>query len=285
MPKGLGRGLNAFFPREGEKNEEAIQNVPVKDLRANPYQPRKVFNEQAIADLRESIERNGILQPLIVRKSIKGYEIVAGERRFRAAQDCGLEVVPAIVKELTDERMMEIALIENLQREDLNPLEESRAYAKLLEHFDITQEQLAKQLGKSRPHIANHLRLLHLPETIQKEIGDQELSMGHGRALLSLKHDEQMPTAVTAVKEQQLNVRQTEELVQRLNDRGLVEKRKKKEKQPSSAYIRQQEHSLQTYFGTSVNIKKGKKKGKIEIEFLSDEDLERIMELLDQESN
>ncbi|SDI49799.1 ParB/RepB/Spo0J family partition protein [Natribacillus halophilus] len=282
MPKGLGRGLNALFPDELETSEEAVHNIALEDLRVNPYQPRKQFNEQAIDDLSASIKRHGILQPLIVRKSIKGYEIVAGERRFRAAQNSQLEAVPAIVKDLTDDRMMEIALIENLQREDLNPLEESRAYAKLMDHFDFTQEQLAKQLGKSRPHIANHLRLLQLPKTIQQAIGDGELSMGHGRALLGIKQEKEVPDAVKAVKEQALNVRQTEELVQRVNNRGPTSKPKKKEKQPS-AYIREQEHTLQTYFGTSVHIKKGKKRGKIEIEFLTDEDLERILELLDHD--
>ncbi|QDI91648.1 ParB/RepB/Spo0J family partition protein [Salicibibacter halophilus] len=284
MPKGLGRGLNALFPGELDTNEDAVHHIALKELRVNPYQPRKAFNEQAIDDLSASIQRNGILQPLIIRPSIKGYEIVAGERRFRAAQKCGLETIPAIVREFTDDRMMEIALIENLQRENLNPLEESRAYEKLMDHFGITQEELAKQLGKSRPHIANHLRLLQLPEDIQKTIGDGQMSMGHGRALLGLKHAAEMPNAVKTVKEQQLNVRQTEELVQRLNDRGSGNK-KKKEKQEPSAFIREQEDTLQTYFGTSVNIKKGKKRGKIEIEFLSDEDLTRILELLGQDKH
>ncbi|QQK78107.1 ParB/RepB/Spo0J family partition protein [Salicibibacter cibarius] len=284
MPKGLGRGLNALFPGEMDTSADAVHHIALKELRVNPYQPRKDFNEQAIDDLSASIKRNGILQPLIVRTSIKGYEIVAGERRFRAAQKCGLETVPAIVKDFSDDRMMEIALIENLQRENLNPLEESRAYARLMDHFGVTQEELAKQLGKSRPHIANHLRLLQLPEGIQKTIGEGEISMGHGRALLGIKHEAEMPKAVKTVKEQQLNVRQTEELVQRLNNRTPSNKPKKKEKNPSP-YIREQENTLQTYLGTSVNIKQGKKKGKIEIEYLSDEDLARILELLGQDKN
>ncbi|QQK81784.1 ParB/RepB/Spo0J family partition protein [Salicibibacter cibi] len=282
MPKGLGRGLNALFPGEMDTSEDAVHHIALKELRVNPYQPRKDFNEQAISDLSASIKRNGILQPLIVRTSIKGYEIVAGERRFRAAQKCGLETVPAIVRDFSDDRMMEIALIENLQRENLNPLEESRAYAKLMDHFGVTQEELAKQLGKSRPHIANHLRLLQLPEGIQKTIGEGEISMGHGRALLGIKHEGELPKAVKTVQEQQLNVRQTEELVQRLNNRTLSNRAKTKEKEPSP-YIREQENTLQTYLGTSVNIKQGKKKGKIEIEYLSDEDLARILELLGQD--
>lgn len=164
-----------------------VQDIKIGDLRPNPYQPRKTFDPGSIEELKQSILQHGILQPLIVRKSIKGYEIVVGERRYRAAKEAKLKTVPAVVKELTDEQMMEIALLENLQREDLTPIEEAKAYQSLLEHLNITQEELAKRLGKSRPHIANHLRLLSLPPFVQTLISEGKLSMGHGRTLLGIK--------------------------------------------------------------------------------------------------
>ncbi|MFB4161514.1 ParB/RepB/Spo0J family partition protein [Geomicrobium sp. JSM 1781026] len=281
MPKGLGRGLNAYFPDESKGDD--VQTIALKEMRPNPYQPRKTFDDHAIEELAQSIDEHGILQPLLVRKSIKGYDIIAGERRYRAAKHAGLDEVPVIVKTLDDKEMMEIALIENLQREDLNPLEEAMAYEKLQKHLKITQEQLAKKVGKSRPHVANHLRLLQLPEVVQTEISEQRLSMGHGRALLGINHEEQMPEAAYMVIDRQLNVRQTEQLVQEMNERNNKPKRTKEKAKP--IFIREQEHLLQTYFGTSVQIKKGKRKGKIEIEFLSDEDLDRILSLLDQQED
>lgn len=187
MAKGLGKGINALF-NTVDSNEETVEEIKIKDLRPNPYQPRKTFDEDALSDLKESIQQHGVLQPIIVRKSIKGYDIVAGERRFRAAQQVGLTTIPAIVREFSETLMREIALLENLQREDLSPLEEAEAYASLLDHLSVTQEELAKRLGKSRPHIANHLRLLTLPDEVQKLIADGKLSMGHGRTLLSLKN-------------------------------------------------------------------------------------------------
>lgn len=186
MAKGLGKGINALF-NQVDLSEETVEEIKIADLRPNPYQPRKHFDDEALAELKESVLQHGILQPLIVRKSLKGYDIVAGERRFRAAKLAGLDTVPAIVRELSEALMREIALLENLQREDLSPLEEAQAYDSLLKHLDLTQEQLAKRLGKSRPHIANHLRLLTLPENIQQLIAEGTLSMGHGRTLLGLK--------------------------------------------------------------------------------------------------
>ncbi|WP_100400493.1 ParB/RepB/Spo0J family partition protein [Bacillus sp. FJAT-44742] len=282
MGKGLGKGLSAFFPEELTSQEDGVQEVRVKDLRPNPYQPRKVFSKEAIEELRISIERNGILQPLIVRKSIKGYEIVVGERRFRAAQAAKLDRVPAIVKDLSDEKMMEIALIENLQRENLNPLEEAYAYEKLMNYLEVTQEQLSKRLGKSRPHIANHLRLLQLPAKVQQMIGEKELSMGHGRTLLGLKEEKEITKAAEKVLKDKLSVRQTEELVQRINEDVSRGTKKKNEGKPS-VFIKAKEEELRTYFGTSVSIKKGKKRGKIEIEFFSEDDLERILQLMESE--
>ncbi|WP_018923282.1 ParB/RepB/Spo0J family partition protein [Salsuginibacillus kocurii] len=281
MSRGLGKGLSAFFPEGWEEQEDVVQDIPVKELRPNPYQPRKTFPKEAINELKSSVKTHGILQPIIVRKSIKGYEIVVGERRFRAAQELKLEKVPAVVKDLTDEKMMEIALIENLQREDLNPLEEAEAYERLMTQLNVTQEALAKRLGKSRPHIANHLRLIQLPPSIQKRIVNKQLSMGHGRALLGLKRPEQLEEAAKVIEKKGLNVRQAEELVQQMN--GRVSRETSKKKKNVSPYVKHQEETLGSYFGTSVSIKQGKKKGKIEIEFFTEDDLARILELIGQD--
>ncbi|MEB2356997.1 ParB/RepB/Spo0J family partition protein [Bacillus pumilus] len=277
MAKGLGKGINALF-NTVDSNEETVEEIKIKDLRPNPYQPRKTFDEDALSDLKESIQQHGVLQPIIVRKSIKGYDIVAGERRFRAAQQAGLTTIPAIVREFSETLMREIALLENLQREDLSPLEEAEAYASLLDHLSVTQEELAKRLGKSRPHIANHLRLLTLPDEVQKLIADGTLSMGHGRTLLSLKNKNKLAPLVKKIVDEGLNVRQVEKLVQQLNEN--VPRETKKKEAPKDRVLKERESFLQNYFGTSVTIKKQKKKGKIEIEFLSNEDLERILELL-----
>ncbi|UCZ53244.1 ParB/RepB/Spo0J family partition protein [Bacillus shivajii] len=279
MARGLGKGIQAFFPEASNDQDDKVHELKLSELRPNPYQPRKVFEEEAIEELKASIEQHGILQPLIVRKSIKGYEIVAGERRYRAAKSAKLSTVPAVIKELSEDQMMEIALIENLQREDLNPLEEAKAYQKLLEHLQVTQEQLSKKLGKSRPHIANHVRLLQLPQLAQEFIAEGKLSMGHGRALLGLKRKEKLTATIQKVINEKLSVRQLEELVQRINDNVSRETKKKPQLPP---IIRERESRLKEYFGTNVNIKKGKKKGKIEIDFFSEEDLERIMDLLQQ---
>ncbi|USK28627.1 ParB/RepB/Spo0J family partition protein [Metabacillus hrfriensis] len=281
MAKGLGKGINALFTNMEVSNDETLQEIKIKDLRPNPYQPRKTFLPGAIEELKESILQHGILQPIIVRKSIKGYEIVVGERRFRAAKAAGLHVVPAVIRELTDQQMMELALLENLQREDLSPIEEAGAYQSLLDHLHITQEELAKRLGKSRPHIANHLRLLSLPDTIQTLISEGKISMGHGRTLLGLKKKDKLKALADKIMKEQLNVRQVELLVQQLNENVPRETKKKAVSQ--DIFIKERESYLREYFGTSVTIKQQKKKGKIEIEFFSKEDLERILELLEAE--
>ncbi|AGF25520.1 MULTISPECIES: ParB/RepB/Spo0J family partition protein [Bacillus amyloliquefaciens group] len=276
---GLGKGINALF-NQVDLSEETVEEIKISDLRPNPYQPRKQFDDESLAELKESIIQHGILQPIIVRKSLKGYDIVAGERRYRAAKLAGKETVPAIVRDLSESLMREIALLENLQREDLSPLEEALAYDSLLKHLDLTQEQLAKRLGKSRPHIANHLRLLTLPESIQNLIAEGTLSMGHGRTLLGLKNKNKLEQLVKKVVEEQLNVRQLEQLIQQLNNN--VPRETKKKEPVQDVVLKERESYLQNYFGTTVNIKRQKKKGKIEIEFFSNEDLERILELLSE---
>lgn len=278
MARGLGRGLDAFFPEIKEADNDVIQNIPIDECRANPYQPRRTFHADAIEELKDSILEYGIIQPLIVRKSIKGYQIVVGERRFRAAKEAKLEAVPAIVKELSDDRMMELALLENLQREDLTPIEEAQAYSNLISELGVTQEDLSKKLGKSRSHIANMTRLLSLPDQVIAYINNGDLSMGHGRALLALKDVEQVIYMANKIRQDKLNVRQVEQLIQELNHKRDEKKPKKSKK---DIFIQERESFLREKFGTSVKINRGKRKGKIEIEFFSDEDLERIIDMLE----
>ncbi|MEH7155515.1 ParB/RepB/Spo0J family partition protein [Neobacillus drentensis] len=281
MAKGLGKGLNAFFADASK--EEVVQEIKLNELRPNPYQPRKTFQPETINELKESIIEHGILQPLVVRKSIRGYEIVVGERRFRAAREAKLETVPAVVRTLSEQQMMELAVLENLQREDLNPIEEGLAYQLLMEKLKMTQEEVAKRLGKSRPHIANHIRLLSLPQKIQESISNGKISMGHGRALLGLRQKELLSSLVEKVTKDGLNVRQLEKLIQQLNE--SVPRETKKPEKKKDVFIKEREHFLRERFGTTVNIKQNKNKGKIEIEFFSREDLERILEMLDQEDS
>lgn len=280
MSRGLGKGLNALITSNMIEEEEHVLEIPVADIRPNPYQPRKEFESSAIEELAQSIKEHGIIQPLIVRKSIKGYELVAGERWLRAAKSLGLKKVAAVVKDYSDQQLMEIALIENLQRENLNPLEEAEAYEKLISHHSYTQEQLAKKIGKSRPHVANMLRLLQLPEQIRKMVSASDLSMGHARALLGVEKEElQLQLAKEAVKKG-LSVRQLEELVKQANVSRETSKKKPLKKEPQ---LIQLEERLRSRLGTSVKIKKGTKRGKIEIDFYSQEDLQRILEILEQE--
>lgn len=275
MVRRLGKGLDALFP-EVVESEDSIHELAIDECRPNPYQPRKTFHAEAIEELKISIIEYGIIQPLIVRKSIKGYEIVAGERRFRAAKEAGLETVPAVIKELTDHQMMEIALLENLQREDLTPIEEAEAYSNLMTELKITQEELSKKLGKSRSHIANTVRLLGLPEKVIEFINNGDLSMGHGRALLGLQDKESVLSVAKKARKEKLNVRQVERLVNQFN----TTKPTKKTKPRKDIYLSDRESLLRERFGTGVNITRGKNKGKVEIEFYSDDDLERIIEIL-----
>jgi len=278
VAKRLGKGLDAFFPEIKETNDEQIQEINIDECRPNPYQPRQTFPADSIEELKESILEYGIIQPLIVRKSIKGYEIVVGERRFRAAKEAELTTIPAVIKDLTDERMMELALLENLQREDLTPIEEAQAYKNLMNELNITQEELSKRLGKSRSHIANMVRLLALPKQAIAYINNGELSMGHGRALLGLKDQNLLPSIVKKINKEKINVRQVEQLIHKLNKKQV----KKKEKPKKDVFIQERETVLRERLGTGVHIRRGKRKGKIEIEFYTDDDLERIIQLLEK---
>ncbi|EHZ1730074.1 ParB/RepB/Spo0J family partition protein [Listeria monocytogenes] len=277
MAKGLGKGINALF-NNVDTNEETVQNIAIKEIKPNPYQPRKIFDAKAINELRDSIKIHGVLQPIILRNTDKGYEIVVGERRYRAAKEAKLKEIPAVVRDLTEEEMMELSVIENLQREDLSPLEEAESYQFLMKKLSLTQAKLAERVGKSRPYIANFVRLLTLPEEVQIMLRDGSLSAGHGRVLLGLKLKKNIiPTAKKAVA-QGLTVRQLEDVVNNLNENVSRETIK-----PARVpiFIRESESQLRDKFGTAVSIKRRDKKGKIEIEFLSDDDLDRILEILD----
>ncbi|WP_281659431.1 ParB/RepB/Spo0J family partition protein [Halobacillus sp. Cin3] len=277
MVRGLGRGLDSLIT--GSMEDDELIDVAVGACRPNPYQPRRQFDKEALDGLQQSIETHGILQPLIVRKSIKGYEIIAGERRLRAARQAALETVPAIVKNLTDEEMMELALLENLQREDLSPVEEARSYEKLIKELNVTQEILSKRLGKSRSHIANLIRLLSLPQEVIELIESGSLSMGHGRALLGLKdRSEQIALAGRIVKES-LNVRQVERLI---HEKNQTRSKDKKQPKPADVFLKERETDLRNRLGTAVKIQKGRRKGKIEIEFTNEADLERILDMFQE---
>lgn len=278
MAKRLGKGLNALI---GDINAEIdeVEQLAISDCRTNPYQPRKTFDADALEELKVSIEEYGIIQPLIVRKSIKGYEIVAGERRFRAAKMAGLTMVPAIVKDFDDHKMMEIALLENLQREDLTIIEEALAYKGLLDELKLTQDELSNKIGKSRSHISNTIRLLSLPDDVIASVNNGELSMGHARAILGLKDKDHINQLVKNIIKNELNVRQVEKLVHSLNENKQTEK-KTKQKTKKDIFILRQEEILREHLGTNVKIEKNKQKGKIEIEFYSNEELEKLINVL-----
>ncbi|MGX6971455.1 ParB/RepB/Spo0J family partition protein [Vagococcus bubulae] len=287
--KGLGRGIDALFQdlstiEEVDIQSESVQDIPLAELRPNPYQPRKTFDEKALEELASSIKQSGVFQPIIVRKSsVKGYEIIAGERRFRASKLAGKETIPAIIREFDEERMMQIAVLENLQREDLNPLEEAEAYEMLMKNLDLTQVELSEKLGKSRPYIANYLRLLTLPKVVKDLVQKESLSMGQARTLLGLKKKEDILVVANRAIKEGLTVRQLEQIVTQMNDIPKKELVKKKELQPKPYYIRESEERLMDKFGTSVHIQEKEGKGKIEIEYLSSSDLTRILDLLDIE--
>lgn len=281
---GLGRGMEALFAtyEETPSEHEVIQEIALSDIRPNPYQPRKFFDEEALQELAESIKQTGVFQPIIVRQSvIKGYELIAGERRVRASELAGKTTIPAIVRQLDETTMIEIAVVENLQREDLNPLEEAQAYEMLMDKLNLTQAEVAERMGKSRPYIANYLRLLTLPEAVKQWVIDGELSMGQARTLLGLKDKSQLLSVAEQVIETQLTVRQLEDLVQAYNREPEAEpERKPKDKPLKSSYIIACEQRIQEHFGTGATIHQRGEKGKIEIEFLSESDLIRILDLL-----
>lgn len=280
MVKRLGKGLDALIPSLDVEENDQIIEAPIQQIRPNPYQPRKEFDEKSLDELADSIKEHGVIQPLIVRKGIKGYELVAGERRLRASERAGLTSVPVVVREFSNEQVMEIALIENLQRENLNAIEVAQAYDKIMKQFTLTQEELAKKVGKSRPHVANFMRLLQLPQEIQDFVSRGTLSMGHARALLAVDDPHLRLKLAKEAIHKELSVRQIEELIKQLTQNVSRETKSKPKK---DVFLSQWEEKLRQTFATSVQIKRGKTKGRIEIEFYTDEDLERIMDLISGE--
>jgi len=279
LGKGLGRGLDALFQENSQ--DEVIEDLNVSELRPNPYQPRLEFDEAALSELSESIKMHGVLQPIVVRKTIKGYDIVVGERRFRASKLAGKHKIPAIVKELSDQQMMELAIIENLQREDLNPLEEAKSYETLMNHLKLTQAEAADRLGKSRSYIANLLRLLNLPQEIKTMINQKEISGGHGRTLLSLKNDEEMIEVAHKVIKEEMSVRALEMYIKARNEEGVTSEKKETKEKQKPKFLVKHEEKLKQHLGTKVEISKSRKKGKIAIEFTSEEEFNRLINLLE----
>jgi len=288
--KALGRGIGALFADVNEPaSEEAVVDLDLKDIHANPYQPRRTFDQTALKELASSIEKSGVFQPIIVRQpdaELNKYEIIAGERRFRASKLAHQTTIPAIVRDVTEEQMMEVAVLENLQREDLTPLEEAAAYDSLMKKLNLTQAEVSKRLGKSRPYIANYLRLLGLPDGVKQYIQKGQLSMGQARTLLSLKDKTKLAPLAKRVVKDNMTVRQLEQIVARYN--GESKEPAKKVAPKKSPYIRASEEQLQEKFGTAVSIQTKANKadqGKIEIPYLSNEDLTRILEILSIDLN
>lgn len=285
--KGLGRGLSALIggsplmtPHPLEEKGERVQSLPFARVVPSPYQPRKTFSEEQLAELVDSIKERGIIQPLIVRQVGDKFELIAGERRWRAAQQAGLKEVPAIVRSASDREVLELALIENLQRADLNPLEEAEAYALLINQFKLTQEQVAQRVGKGRVAVANAVRLLALAEQVRAWISSGQLSVGHAKVILSLTaHDEQTLVAQRVIKDN-LTVRQTEKLVESLKPRSSSKPRAKSKVPITEAAWTDLEKRLQRALGTRVRLHGTAQVGKIELEFFSAEELERLIKIL-----
>jgi len=288
--RGLGKGLKALIPDESfmsidnsdtENAEKLVFFLQINKIRPNADQPRKKFNREKLEELAASIKEHGILQPLVVRPENNGYTIIAGERRWRAATMAGLKEVPVIVKDLPAKDVMELALIENVQREDLNAIEEAEAYGALMEHFNLTQGEIGIRIGKSRAAITNTMRLLNLPDKVRQEGLDDHISSGHARALLSLEDQKQMEALCEEIIDKKLSVRETEKKVKLLKNPPKEDKAKP-EKNP---YITAVEDGLKQKFATKVKISGKKDKGKIELEFYSTEDLNRILDLLGYEND
>jgi len=272
--KKLGRGLEALIPKVGllPIEKEKVMQIGVEKIRPNPYQPRKDFNPQRLLELVNSIKEKGILEPVILRTRQDHYELITGERRFRAAMEVGLRTIPAIVREATDNEMLEIALIENLQREDLNPLEEAEGYKMLIEKFSLTQEELARKISKDRATIANTLRLLNLPQEIKDYISKNMLTEGHGRTLLSIENPVLQLSLARKIVKRGLSVRESEAAVNNLKGES------KKLKAAKDIHILDLEEELMELLGTKVRIAHRGKRGRIEIEYYSEDEFQRLLE-------
>ena len=285
LGKGLGKGLGALLGDAALQNQEGGSvSLPIAQVEPGLKQPRKRFDPETLADLAESIRTHGIIQPLTVRRLGSGYyQIIAGERRWRAAKLAGLSEVPAVIIEADDRKVMELGLIENLQREDLNPMEEALGYQALVQEYGLTQEEAAQQVGKSRPAVANALRLLALPDAIRALLEEGKLSAGHGRALLTVPDSTLQKKLAQKVVQEGLSVRQTEAMAKRLAQAGAeAEEAAAKAADPMKLYRDAAAKELSQRWGRKVSITKGPKKGKVEFEFYNDEDLTELLDKLEQ---
>lgn len=264
-------------------NDDSVQFIALELIRPNPYQPRKTFEEERLNDLASSIQQHGILQPIVLRQTVQGYYIVVGERRFRASQLAGLTEVPAIIKELSDEDMMELAIIENLQREDLNAIEEAESYKKMMTDLNITQQEVARRLGKSRPYIANMLRLLQLPKNVAQMVQQGALSSAHGRTLLTLKDASKIKKTAKQAAQESWSVRYLEEYVNGLVSKDISRKVDKETKGSKPKMIQQQERFLKKQYGAKVDISTSKNVGKITFEFKSEAEFKRLIRQLNKD--
>lgn len=264
-------------------NDDSVQFIALELIRPNPYQPRKTFEEERLNDLASSIQQHGILQPIVLRQTVQGYYIVVGERRFRASKLAGLTEVPAIIKELSDEDMMELAIIENLQREDLNAIEEAESYKKMMTDLNITQQEVARRLGKSRPYIANMLRLLQLPKNVAQMVQHGALSSAHGRTLLTLKDASKIKKTAKQAAQESWSVRYLEEYVNGLVSKDISRKVDKETKESKPKMIQQQERFLKKQYGAKVDISTSKNVGKITFEFKSEAEFKRLIRQLNKD--
>lgn len=264
-------------------NDDSVQFIALELIRPNPYQPRKTFEEERLNDLASSIQQHGILQPIVLRQTVQGYYIVVGERRFRASKLAGLTEVPAIIKELSDEDMMELAIIENLQREDLNAIEEAESYKKMMTDLNITQQEVARRLGKSRPYIANMLRLLQLPKNVAQMVQHGALSSAHGRTLLTLKDASKIKKTAKQAAQESWSVRYLEEYVNGLVSKDMSRKVDKETKGSKPKMIQQQERFLKKQYGAKVDISTSKNVGKITFEFKSEAEFKRLIRQLNKD--
>ena len=280
-----GKGLEALFEQKKEEFEstasnEAVMLIDINKIEPNKSQPRKNFSESSLEELAQSIKQYGVIQPIIVKKSSGGYEIIAGERRWRAAKIAGIKEIPAIIKDYDEDKLFEIALVENLQREDLNPIEEAMGYSKLSDNFGFSQEEISKRVGKSRSAVANSIRLLSLDDNTQALVKSGKLSAGHARTIIPVDDEKQRLELAERVIEEELSVRETENIVKKI----LESKKEKKSAHRVSKFNTESygkiEENLKNILGTNVKLKSGKNKGAIEIEYYSDDDLERLMALL-----
>lgn len=296
--RGLGRGLDALFADAApvleeentavidevfEKEEEVdsgdrVHYIDIDDIKPNPNQPRKKFNAKRLEELSQSIQDNGVIQPLVVQRKGSGYELVAGERRWRASRLAGLKKVPCLIREFDEKQNLIVTIIENMQREDLDPIEEANGLQQMIHKFGFTQEQVSESLGKSRAYIANSVRLLKLPEDVQKKVSEGKISAAHGRTLLSLEDPRKQRMLAERIEKEELSVRTVEEIVKKLKEGGKKET-KKPEKTKSSEIVTV-ENDLRDLIGTKVSIVQGKKKGKIELEYYSIDELNRLIDLL-----